>query len=126
MPELLVALLFEDGFQILFLHAVIEKSVVTDFLKTGRKYMHKKTPDKFRMLQGYFFHSTCFIVTCRKGNGVFCYFFDTAVGDGNAVGIAAKILNGIAKTIKGFLDIGTPFFYIEPVLKFLPFIMIFQ
>lgn len=38
--------------------------------------------------------------------------------------ISAKILDGIAKAVKGFFDVGTPIDGIQTVSEFLPFIEI--
>lgn len=42
----------EDQFQVLGLIPVIQETVVTDLLETGRKDMHQVPADKFRMVQG--------------------------------------------------------------------------
>jgi len=49
--EPLAALKLEDKPEIARFHAVIEKTIVTDFLKTSRKHMHQVTPDEFGVLQ---------------------------------------------------------------------------
>lgn len=41
----------EDQFQVLGFVPVIQKTVVTDLLETGRKDMHQVPADKFRMAQ---------------------------------------------------------------------------
>ena len=37
----------KDELQVIFFHAVIKEPIVTNFLKSGRKYMHKKTAYEF-------------------------------------------------------------------------------
>lgn len=125
LPELLMSLKFEDRFQILFFHAIVQKSVVSDLLETGWEYMHEKPADEFCMFQYYIFHCTGFIVPGRKSNRCLCYFFDTAVSDGNTVCIATEIFDRISKAIESFFDIWTPLFFIEPVFELLPFIVVF-
>ena len=75
------------------------------------------------MFQCYFFHRVGFIVVCRKSNGSFSYFPDTAVGNSDAVCIAAEIFDCVTESIESFFDIRTPFFLIEVVTKFIPFII---
>lgn len=58
----------------------------------------------------------------RKGDLRISHGTDSAVGDGDFMRIAPKILDGIAKAAKGFLYVGAPVFGIEEVFKFLPFI----
>ena len=50
--EPLAALKLENKPEIACFHAVIEKTIVADFLETGRKYMHQVAPDEFGVLQG--------------------------------------------------------------------------
>ena len=45
---------------------------------------------------------------------------DSAVRDGNLVGIAPKIFDGISKTVEGLFNIRTPVFLIEGVFISIP------
>ena len=87
---------------------VIQKAIISDFLKAGRQHMHKETAQEFNMWQGDLFVFACFVVFCCKGYMGICNGFNTRVTDGNTVGVPAEIINGIAKAVKGFFDVGNP------------------
>lgn len=50
--EALAALKLEYKPEIACFHAVIEKTIVADFLETSREHMHQIAPDEFGVLQG--------------------------------------------------------------------------
>lgn len=49
--EPLVSLKPKNELEVFGFHAVVQKPIVTDFLKAGRKHMHQKTVDKFFVFQ---------------------------------------------------------------------------
>ena len=121
LPEPLFSLKFEDKLQILCLHAVVQKSIVADFLETQWKYMHQVTADEFFVFQSNpAFRVRRFSAACREGHFCFCDRNDSAVGYGYLVGITSKIFDGITKTIKCFFDIWTPVFFVKSVFKRFP------
>ena len=67
-----------------------------------------------------------FSAPCRKGNLCIRYGNDSAVGDGDLMGIAPKIFDCIAKAVKGLFDKWTPVFPVKDVPEFLPFVRITQ
>lgn len=98
-------------FQVSGFHPVVKKTVVPDLLKSGWKHMHQEAADEFFIADsdlpsGFFGDFT----PCRKGGLCFCYGKDPAIGDRDLVGIASKIFDGIAKTVKGLFYIRTPVF----------------
>ena len=60
---------------------------------------------------------------CRgiRPNGLY-----PAVGDGDFVGVLAEILDGIAESVEGLLDVGTPVLTIQAVAEAVPLYRIFQ
>lgn len=50
--KLLVSLKFKNKLQIFGFHAIIKKALITDFLETGWKHMHKETSDKLLITEG--------------------------------------------------------------------------
>jgi hypothetical protein len=52
-PEFLVSLKLEYHFQVSGFHPVVKKVVVTDLLKSRRKYMHQIAADKLLVFQRY-------------------------------------------------------------------------
>lgn len=107
--ETLTVLDLKDDLEIFALHPVIQKAVITYFLKAGRQHMHKVTADKFSMFQCNLpFWPACFFGTGRECNRIFCNRKDPAVRDGDFVRVSSEVFDGIAKTIKGFLDVGAP------------------
>lgn len=57
------------------------------------------------------------MVTIPEGDVGVGHINDSAVGDGNSVGVTSKIIDGIAKAVKGFLNEGTPVGFVEHVNK---------
>ena len=116
-----------DHFQIYGFHTVVQKTIVADFLKTGGQHMHQITPYKFRLRQGYPAPGISrFFPSGREGNLVFCQSKDPAAPDGNLVCVSSKIFNGIAETVKGFLDIRAPVHFIKLVFPLFPVVRITQ
>lgn len=123
----LPVLKLKNDFEILCFHPVIQKAVIAYFLKTTGEYMHQITPDEFRVVQGNLtFWLPRLFPSGSKGNLILCNGKNPVVGDGDSVGITSQILDGIAKPMKGFLDIGAPVLFIKMVLPFLPVIRIPQ
>lgn len=114
---------FKYPFQISGFISVIQKPIVPDFLETGWQYMHQISPDEFCMSQSELaFGFARFFPSGRKSDCIFGNRKDPAVGNGNLMGIASKIFNGISKAVKGFLNVGTPVHFIKPVFPFSPVI----
>ena len=89
--------------------------------------MHEKTPDKFQKGKGDRAPwVTSFFAAGRKSDPGVCHGKDPAVGYGDLMGVASKILDGVAKAVKGLFDIRAPVFLIETVLEGLPVGGIFQ
>ena len=110
----------KDNLQIRFLTSVIQKTIITDLLKSERQYMHHDPVDELCIGNGDLFDTTVFIVFCRKSYIGFIHFKYTGIRDCNAVGISSEIFNGISKTIEGFLYIGAPLFPLEGITQFIP------
>ena len=117
-----MSLEFEDQLQVIRFHSIIQKTIVTNFLKSGRQYMHEKSSDEF-----YVGHSngtsrfTFFKSSSTKYHMSIGYGDNSAVRDSNLMCVTAKIFNSITKTIKGLFDIRTLVFLIKRIFKFLPF-----
>ena len=62
----------------------------------------------------------------RECDFVFCHRKDTAVGNGDLMGVSSKVFDGISKAVKGFFDVGTPRFLIKTVPEFCPCVGIAQ
>lgn len=89
--------------------------------------MHQIPADEFSIIKGNVpFRLTGFLSSCRKGNLFLRYRKNSAVGNGNLVGITPKIFNGITKAVKGLFDVRTPVLFIKTVFKFFPVIRITQ
>lgn len=83
--------------------------------------MHQATPDEFCVFQGdLMFWLSLLYSSGRKSKLILRNGKDPAVRDGDPVGIASQIFNGITKTIEGFFDVRTPVFFIKPVFPFFP------
>ena len=122
-----MALKRKDQLQIFCLSTVVEEAVIADLPKTMRKDMHEEAPDKFHKGKGDLTPWVSrFLAARRKSDLGVCHGKDPAVGDSDLMGVAPKILDGIAKTVKGLFDIRAPVFPIEAVLEGLPLERIFQ
>ena len=106
-------------------HPVVQKTIIAYFLKAGRQHMHQVTADKFRVFQGDpAFWFTGLFPPCRESNRIFCQAKDPAVRNGDFVGITAKVFYGIAKAVKGFLNVRTPVFFIKVIFPVLPVVRV--
>ena len=127
LPESLAALDPEDYFQVSGFHPVIKETIIPDLLETGREHMLKEAADKLFVGEDDLpFGITGFLSPCRENDFFFCNREDPAVGDGDPVGVTAKVFDGIAKAVKGFLDVWTPVLFIKIVLQLFPLIRIMQ
>lgn len=117
----LAILKLKDQFEVLRFHAVVQEAVVADLLEATGKHMQKIAPDEFRAVQGdTAFRVAGLFASGGKGNLILREVKDAAVGDGDPVGIAAQIFNGITEAVKGLLDVRTPVFFVKPVLPLIP------
>ena len=110
-----MALDTEHNAKAFLLHAVCEKPVITDLLEAFGKDMLKETPHELLMRDRYhFFLIGTIVIGPERDHATICGD-DPGVGDGDPVGIAAKVINGIAKTIERFLYERTPCLFIKAV-----------
>ena len=117
----------KNEFQVFSLHPVIQETVITDLLETGWKHMHQEPPDEFCMLQGDLtFRLAGLFAPGREGDLLFRDGKDTAVGNGDLMGVSSKVFDGISKTMKGFFDVRTPILFIKFIFPVLPFMGILQ
>ena len=119
--ESLMSLKPEDQFEVSAFHAVAEETVVADLLESGRQDVHQETPDELFIRERDHAPGPAFVSgPCGECHPVFCHFKDTAVGDGDLVGITAKVFNGVPETVEGLFDVWTPVFPVEGVPEFMP------
>lgn len=79
-PELLISLQLEDQLQVFGFHPVIEKTIITDLLKTFREHVHQKTTDKLFVVQSDFpAWFTGFFPSCSKSGLCFSHGNNPAV-----------------------------------------------
>lgn len=89
--------------------------------------MHEEAPDELLDAQGH--HPSgvaCFFAPGRKGDRCPGDFHNAAVGDGDLMCVAPKVLDGIAKTVEGLLDERAPVLLVRRVPEAAPFIMAVQ
>lgn len=121
--KLLKTLKLEYQFQFLFLCPVVQKSIITYFLKSAWQDMHEETANKLLIVKCDFpVWFTWPLTSCRKGCMYFCSSKDAVVRNSDFIRISSKIFDRITKTIKGLFDIGTPVFLIKRVPELAPFI----
>ena len=125
--ESLMSLQPEDQRKVSFPEAVVQETVVTDLLKTGGKHVHQKTTDELRAFQcNRAPWLTCVFCPCGEGYKGLRDSQDAAVGNGDPVRIASKVLNGIAKGVECLLDIRAPVLPIKGVPEGVPFIRVLK
>lgn len=107
--------------KISLLKAIVQKSVIADFSETLWKYMHEKPADEFTVFQSHLF-SLVIITTIPvpEGGMRIRHADDSAVGDGNAMGISSQVVNGISKPVEGLLYERTPVGSVEHIDKIGP------
>ena len=98
---------------------------MSDSDKAFWQYMHKKSSDKFNTWNGVFFPGSFITVIFRiVSNGIIIHTDDAVVADGNSVGIFAKVINDGLSSVKSFLAVWDPFFFVACVYKFPESIMV--
>ena len=70
--------------------------------------MHQESAKEFHRGESNQLGGSGFVILCRKGHLGVCHGLDAGVTDGDAVGVPAKVIKGIAEAVEGFLDIGDP------------------
>ena len=89
--------------------------------------MHQKTADEFGIVKGNVpLRFAGLLPSCGKSNLIFRNGKDPAVGNSDFVGVTSKVFNGISKTVKGFLNVGAPVFFVKAVFELLPAVRILQ
>ena len=89
--------------------------------------MHQETADEFRVFQRNFPAGlTRCPAPCGEDDMRFRNGQDPAVGDGDLMGVTAKILNGVPKSVKGFLDVRAPVLVVKGIPEFSPLVRVAQ
>ena len=113
----------KDQFQVFAFSTVIQKAIIPDLLKTGREHMHQITADELDVFQSdHPARFTGLFPPGRKSDLLFIGRKDTAVGNGNLVGISSEIFHRIAKSMESFFYVRAPFLSIKEIAEFRPFI----
>ena len=113
----------KDQFQVFAFSTVIQKAIIPDLLKTGREHMHQITADELDVFQSdHPARFTGLFPPGRKSDLLFIDRKDTAVGNGNLVGISSEIFHRIAKPMESFFYVRAPFLSIKEIAEFRPFI----
>lgn len=126
-PKTLVPLNGKYQLQVFALPPIVQKSIITDFLKTMGKYMHQIATDEFRVIQSDAALRVARPFSPGRKDGLLSVNRKyPAVGDGNLVRISSKIRNGVAETIEGLLYVRTPVFLVKAVAEFCPVVRVTQ
>ena len=113
----------KDQFQVFAFSTVIQKAIIPDLLKTGREHMHQITADELDVFQSdHPVRFTGLFPPGRKSDLLFIDRKDTAVRNGNLVGISSEIFHRIAKSMESFFYVRAPFLSIKEIAEFRPFI----
>ena len=102
-----------------------EQTVVPDSYKSSWWHMHQEPADKFNSGKGAFLPLTVFPVILHiKGNCAFIHTDNTMIADSDSVSIFAQVINDGLSTIKSFLAMRNPLFFIADVQQFLEGVMV--
>lgn len=121
-----VALKVEDQGKVVFPKTVIEITIVTDLLEAFRKHVEQETLHKLQRSDGKCPGLPAIFAACREDHFILFHGNDPGVRDRHFISIASQVLDGIAVSVKRFLDFGDPFTLVQPVPESSPFIMIAQ
>ena len=114
--EGLMSLKAEQDPESLLLDRACQKSEVTDLLKAFGKDMHQEPADELIMGDSHLFSGIAIpVVAIPEGNGMVRDLKDAGIRDGDTMGVATKVIDGIAEAVEGFLDVGAPVSSVELV-----------
>lgn len=113
----------KDQFQVFAFSPVIQEPIIPDLLKTRWEYMHQITADELDVFQNdHPARFTGLFPPGRKCDLLSIDRKDTAVGNGNLVGISSEIFHRIAKSMESFFYVRAPFLPIKEIAESRPFI----
>lgn len=113
----------KNEFQVFSFHPVVQETIITDLLETGRKHMHQVSPNEFCMSQSDLAPGLAGLFSPgRERDLLFRDGKDTSVGNGDLMGVSSKIFDRISKAVKGFFYVRTPVLFIKFIFPVLPFI----
>ena len=113
----------KDQFQVSAFSTVIQKPIIPDLLETGWEHMHQITADELDVFQSNDpARFPRLFPSGRKSDLLFIDRKDTAVRNGNLVGISSEIFYRIAKSMECFFYVRAPFLSIKEIAEFRPFI----
>ena len=93
-----------------------QQSIMPDSDKTLRRHMHQEPANKFNAGDSVFFPLTFLtVIFYIVGNGILIHANDTMVTDGNPVSIFPKVVDNGLCTVKGFLAVRNPVFFITDI-----------
>jgi len=108
----------KNQFQVLGLVPVVQESIVSDFLETGRQDVRQVTPDEFGVLKR---DAPAWLARPfspgGKGHPPFVDGQDSAVRYRDFVGVPSQIFHGVAEPVEGFLYVGTPVLLVKAVTE---------
>ena len=78
--------------------------------------MHKESANKFYSGNGEFFPFTSFTIIFHiVSNGIFVHANDAVITDSDSMCVLPKVVDDRLGTIKGFLAVGNPVFFITGI-----------
>jgi hypothetical protein len=94
---------------------------VTYLLKTSREHMHQEAANELILRKSHFLAGVVILVVLvPESDGVIGHIRDSTIGDCNTMSVAAEIIDGIAESIEGLLDVRTPVSGVELIHERLP------
>ena len=112
--------------QIVLLESVIEKAVVSDFLKALWEDMEQEALYEFQ--RGYVDWARLLVIVpaCGKNDFLLRNRYDSGIRNRDFEDIAAQVLQSIASAVKGLLDMGDPFCPVKGRFETIPRIGVVQ
>lgn len=95
-----------------------QQTIMSDSDKAFGWHMHKESADKFNSGNSQCFPFTSFMVVLHiVCDSVFIHADNTAITDSNSVYVLTKVMNNRLCTVKGFLTVWNPVFFIADIYQ---------
>ena len=95
-----------------------QQTIMSDSDKAFGWHMHKESADKFNSGNSQCFPFTGFTVVLHiVCDSVFIHADNTAITDSNSVYVLTKVINNRLYTVKGFLTVWNPVFFIADIYQ---------
>jgi len=107
-----------DYYQVFSPVAICKKAIMPDFDKSIGQRMEQKSSDKFNRIDGGLLDLFGFTIHVGKGYLAVVKRFQTMVGDGHPMGVAAQIFQYLFRVFNGIFQMNDPVFGLKGIGSF--------